>query len=288
MSDAAVLIENATGLRPSRLAPLSGGCIGEVWRVAMPDGTTLVAKTANNAANGELSVEGWMLGYLAERAPLPVPEVVHCDDQLLLMTFVEAGDAIDEAAEQDAACLLAALHDVTGSTFGLERDTVIGGLHQPNAPSTSWIEFFRERRLLHMAREARDIGRLPAALMDRIELLADQLPDWIDDSARPALIHGDLWTGNVLVRRGRIAGLVDPAIYYADPEIELAFATLFGTFGSAFFQRYGELRPLRPGFFEWRCDLYNLYPLLVHVRLFGGSYVGEVARILDRLGIQKR
>ena len=75
-----------------------------------------------------------------------------------------------------------------------------------------------------------------------------------------------------------------PAIYFADAEIELAFATLFNTFGDSFFARYSERRPLRPGFFEERRDLYNLYPLLVHVRLFGGGYVGAVERILDRFG----
>ena len=93
-----------------------------------------------------------------------------------------------------------------------------------------------------------------------------------------------MWSGNVLTKDGRIAGFVDPAIYYADSEIELAFSTLFSTFGDAFFRRYDELRPLRPGFFEERRDLYNLYPLLVHVRLFGGSYVGSVERALARYG----
>ena len=98
----------------------------------------------------------------------------------------------------------------------------------------------------------------------------------------PSLIHGDLWTGNVLCHDSRIAGLVDPAIYHADAEIELAFATLFGTFGDAFFARYTEHRPLAPGFFEARRDLYNLYPLLVHTALFGGSYARSVDRTVRR------
>ncbi|MFQ5491862.1 MAG: fructosamine kinase family protein, partial [Phycisphaerae bacterium] len=90
--------------------------------------------------------------------------------------------------------------------------------------------------------------------------------------------------GNVLALGGRITGFVDPALYYGDPEIELAFATLFGTFGRPFFDRYQEIRPLRPGFFDLRRDILNLYPLLVHVRLFGGGYVASVERILARLG----
>ena len=171
-----------------------------------------------------------------------------------------------------------------GEAFGLERDTLIGGLPQPNPRTESWLVFFRDRRLQYMAREAHRAGRLPAAVLGRVESLAGRLDEWIDEPPHPALIHGDMWTGNVLCHGGRISGFVDPAIYYADPEIELAFSTLFGTFGDSFFGRYNELSPLRPGFFGERKDLYNLYPLLVHVRLFGGSYVGGVERILSRFG----
>ena len=102
---------------------------------------------------------------------------------------------------------------------------------------------------------------------------------------QPSLIHGDVWTTNVLASSERITGFLDPAIYYADPEIELAFITLFNTFGRPFFQRYHELRPISTDFWEIRRDLYNLYPLLVHVRLFGGGYVGAVEQILDKTEI---
>ena len=127
-------------------------------------------------------------------------------------------------------------------------------------------------------------GRLPKTVMARLERLANRLGDWIEEPVRPSLVHGDMWGGNVLCRKGEITGFVDPAIYFADAEIELAFTTLFGTFGDNFFERYQEHRPLKPGFFEARCDLYNLFPLLVHVRLFGGSYVHSVANTLRRFG----
>jgi fructosamine-3-kinase len=115
-----------------------------------------------------------------------------------------------------------------------------------------------------------------------VDQLAARLDDILYEPEQPALIHGDMWGGNVLPDNGRIAGFVDPAIYYAHPEIELAFSTLFSTYGKPFFRRYEEIRPLQPDFFEERRDVYNLYPLLVHVRLFGGSYVGQVKRILSR------
>ncbi len=188
-----------------------------------------------------------------------------------------------------AACsscmeLLAALHGIGAGAYGLERDTVIGGLVQPNAEAEDWIGFFRDRRLLYMARAALDAGMLSGALMTRIEAFAARIERWLDAPAHPSLIHGDMWGGNVLVKGNRIAGFVDPAIYYADAEIELAFSTMFSTFTEPFFARYGEMRPLRPGFWEVRRDIYNLYPLLVHVRLFGGSYVGSVDRTLARFG----
>ena len=192
---------------------------------------------------------------------------------------------IDASVERDAAEVVAALHDVSGPAFGHPRDTLIGPLHQPNGEAESWRAFFRDRRLLYMAEVAHDAGRLPARTRARLETLAGRLDQWIDEPDRPSLIHGDLWGGNVLARDGRIAAFIDPAIYHADPEIELAFSTLFSTFGEPFFARYREIRGMREGFFEVRRDLYNLYPLLVHVCLFGGGYVGGVECILTRLGV---
>ncbi len=270
------------GVASVELTALAGGCVGEVWRVRLADGGSMVAKLG--PPGGSLAVEGWMPDYLAEHSALPVPEVLHAEDSLLLMRHIDADDAITPAAEAHAAELLAALHGVTAPEYGLERDTVIGGVRQPNPASPNWIPFFRDHRLLHMGREALDAGRLPAEIMGRLERLAARLDRWLEEPERPSLIHGDMWGGNVLVRGGRIAGFVDPAIYYADAEIELAFSTLFSTFGEAFFRRYGEIRTLRPGFFDVRRELYNLWPLLVHVRLFGGGYAAPIERTLEKLG----
>ena len=282
MSPLAARIRAVTGSPVERIEALGGGCVGDVFRADLADGRRLVAKTGG--AGGGLAIEGFMLGRLAELSALPVPAVIHVEDTLLLMDYIEAAGGIDEAAQIHAAGLLAALHAIKGDAFGFERDTLIGGLPQPNPPTARWLPFFRDRRLLYMGGQAAKAGRLPARLMSRLETLAGRLDRWITEPAHPSLLHGDLWTGNILVNRGRVVGFIDPALYYGDAEIELAFGTLFGTFGRPFFERYGELRPLNPGFFEERRDLYNLYPLLVHVRLFGGSYVGSVEATLDRFG----
>lgn len=258
---------------------LSGGCVGEVYRLALADGAMVVAKIGAG-----LEAEGFMLGYLAEHTALPVPKVLYSADDLLVMDWIDGRDGLPEEAQGDAAELLVALHSVTAPCYGLERDTVIGGLRQPNPWTERWLDFFRDQRLLYMAGEALVGGRLPPALMPRLERLAARLGEWIDEPELPSLIHGDAWSGNVLCRDGRVVAFIDPAIYFADAEIELAFGTLFGTFGQRFFQTYEALRPLRPGFWEARRELYNLYPLLVHVRLFGGSYVAQVEATLGRFG----
>jgi fructosamine-3-kinase len=135
-----------------------------------------------------------------------------------------------------------------------------------------------------MGRQALEAGRLPAALFGRLERFAGHLERWLAEPERPSLIHGDAWTGNILAARGQITAFLDPAIYFADAEIELAFTMLFGTFGNRFFERYQEFRSIRPGFMEERKKIYNLYPLLVHVRLFGGSYVHSVSQSLVEFG----
>jgi fructosamine-3-kinase len=282
MSDHRARIESATGQAVESLTPLSGGCIGEVYRVKLAGGEERVVKIAGSA--GTLDIEGYMLRYLADHSELPVPAVHHSEPGLLIMDFIPGESHFGAQEQSHAAELLAKLHDVRSDSFGLEKDTLIGSLPQPNGQMDSWVDFFRERRLLHMARKAQEERRFGSDTFSRIEAFAERLNEWLVEPSHPSLLHGDVWTTNVLAQGGRVTGFIDPAVYYGHAEIELAFSTLFGTFGEPFFNRYNELRPIPDGFFEVRRDIYNLYPLLVHVRLFGGGYLSGIESVLRKHG----
>ena len=277
--DAAVAA--ACGSRPRSAAPLFGGCIAEVYRLDFDDRAPLVAKVA---PGGGLAVEGFMLDYLARHSALPVPATRHVADDLLLMDYVEHVGGRSAAAETDAAERLAALHGITAEAFGFERDTVIGALPQPNPWTADWCAFYRDRRLLPMGRIARESGRLPAETQRALERFCTRLEDFIDRPPAPGLVHGDVWSGNVLFAADRVAAFIDPALYFADPEAEIAYIELLSTFGPAFHRRYRELRPLRPGYAEGRRDIYNLFPLLVHTEICGAPYAQMVQDILTRYG----
>jgi fructosamine-3-kinase len=278
----------ALGSRVVEARPLAVGFGLTGLAITLADGRLLAVKAGEAKRGGKsgLELEAFMLGELARLSELPVPRVHHVTRDLLVMDFIE-NDAggITESVERHAGELIARLHVTPRERFGYSRDTLIGPLPQPNPPSSLWVQFFRDHRLMVKAREAYREGSLPSPLLKRIERLAERIEDYLIEPAYPSLLHGDLWTGNVLVREGRIAGFVDPAISCGHPEIELAFTTMFGTFGEAFFTAYESLMPLEPGFHELRASLYNLYPSLIHVRLFGSSYLSGIERTLARIGL---
>jgi fructosamine-3-kinase len=265
--------------RVTAIRRLDGGMVGTVRRVDFDGRPSLVAKTGETP----LDVEARMLRYLGRYTSLPVPAVEYADRDLLVLEHVTGDTTHDRAVEHDAAARLAALHDHTAGGFGFPFDTLTGPLDQPNRWTTSWIEFFGEQRLGYLTAVARDAGSISAETAARLERVVADLDVLLAEPRRPALLHGDVWTENVLARDGQVRAFLDPACYYGHPEAELAYVAWTDTFGEVFFERYRQLRGIASGFAE-RQQVYRLTALVIHVHLFGEAYAGDLDRTLATLG----
>ncbi len=261
---------------------LSGGDINTALRIDTGEGYYFVKW--NESAGEELfACESKGLQLLREADAVRVPEVIgygqRAEKTYLLLEFI--GTARPQPTYwENLGEGLAALHAHTGPAFGLSYDNYIGSLPQRNTLTGSGVQFFIENRLQAQAGLAFYNGQLPKALYDKFTTLYEKLPQLLP-AERPALLHGDLWSGNVLVDDRGSACLIDPAVHYGLREAELAFTKLFGGFEDTFYRAYEAVFPLAPGF-KQRVELYNLYPLLVHLNLFGSGYLPGIERVLRK------
>jgi fructosamine-3-kinase len=228
------------------------------------------------------------LAWLAEAGALRVPAVVTASAEageappFLALELVRPGPRARDFDERLGRGL-AALHRFGAPGFGLDHDNFVGRLPQANAPVPGgWADFFRTRRLEAQLRLAADHGLASARMKRGFERLFAELGDLVGPEEPPARLHGDLWGGNLIVDEQGQPCLIDPAVYGGHREIDLGMMRLFGGFGAGVFDAYDEAYPLADGH-EARVPLYQLYPLMVHVNLFGGGYVASVEAALDRL-----
>jgi fructosamine-3-kinase len=283
-NDIATRISDALGSDVERIAPLAGSYGLSLDVVELADGRRLVAKHGSGPRPDHLLIEGRMLKRL--EGEIPVPHVHLSEPDLLVMDYIAGSGGAGASVERHMAELLSVMHGKRQPFFGLEFDTTIGPLPQPNPRHDNWIDFFRDQRLMFMARLAHERAGLSASLLRRIEKFCAHLDEYITEPAHPALLHGDIWGGNVIASGGKVAAFIDPAIYYGHPEYDLAFMTMFGTAGRAFFEAYAALRPEfdLEGFMDVRRDVYLIYPHLTHVLICGLSYASGIESRLRKFG----
>jgi len=231
-----------------------------------------------------LASEAQMLEYLSNYSNLPVPKVIKKLDNILITEYIKNNGISKEDAEYDAAVKLAALHRISQKQFGFATNTSIGIFEQSNRQNESWVDFYKRERVLDFANKSYAEGKLPDDLYVRVITFCDDFDKYLQEPEHPSLLHGDVWSGNVLINDGEVSAFIDPAIYYGHHEVELAFIMMFQTFGAPFFRKYAELYPIADGFFEERADIYQLYPYLVHARAFGKNYLPYIEKILDKYG----
>lgn len=266
----------------SRRAPLSGGCVGRVERIDTTAGP-FVLKWMDNAPAGFFEAEAAGLEAIrAATAQLVVPRVIAASpDAFLVLEFLPPaprGTDFDDRLGR----ALADLHLSAAAQFGFDRDTFCGATRQPNTWHSSWIEFYANQRIGHQFALASSQGWLDASDGRRLERLIDRFGELLIEPAEgPALLHGDLWSGNQHVTAGGQPALLDPAAFFGHREAELALMTLFGGFSARVFDSYAEARPLEPGWSE-RQPLYQLYHLMNHLNLFGPGYHRPVVDIIRR------
>ncbi len=267
-----------------RAAFLTQGQIGPIYRLETHTGRYLL-KTSE--PSDRLATEANMLEDI-KKYDIASPQVFDVSRTHLLMEYIEEERVSVTLQEEMAAQTLAKLHSVGNDAhmYGYWYDTTIGPFEQRNEQTQyHWALFWAQMRLMPMAQRCYESGALPKREMERIEVLCSRLYTRIDmRKIVPSLIHGDLWSGNILFNM-KGAVLIDPALYFADREVELAFIAMFNTFGERFWEVYTQVHPLSGDFYETRVPLYQLYYYLVHMAIYGESYLAGTMNCLDTLKV---
>jgi fructosamine-3-kinase len=274
-------VEAALGARIEAATPVGGGDINQAARLRLAGGGVAFLKHHRAPPSGLFAAEARGLAWLAEPDAIRVPRVLGHGERFLALEWLEPAPP---RADHDEALGrgLARLHAAHPPGLGLAEDNFLATLPQDNRPTADWPSFWMERRLLPTARRAVDAGRGPRRWLADLERLAAAVPGLAGPAEPPARLHGDLWSGNLVVGPDGGPALVDPAVYGGHREVDLAMLALFGTVSPRTRAAYQEVWPLADGWRE-RVPLWQLYPLLVHVVLFGGGYAASVERALGRL-----
>jgi fructosamine-3-kinase len=265
------------------LFPVAGGSINDAFEVRLRDGRQYFVKSNPSAPAGMFTAEAAGLRWLSEGSALATPGVVAvCEGPgaFLVLEWLDAGAPVPDFDERLGRGL-AELHGRGAPNFGFEHDNFIGTLPQGNRVHEHWLGFYRDERLGAQLELAVRQGRASRAMRDGFARLFARLPELLGSDESPARLHGDLWGGNLHRDASGRPALIDPAVYGGHREVDLAMMRLFGGFSERCFAAYDEAMPLQEGWKE-RVELFQLYPLMVHVNLFGGSYGGSVERVLRR------
>ncbi len=278
-------------IRIVHASPVAGGDINKACRLKLTNGMSIFMKANRKDKLSFFTAEAAGLEAIAHTGEIGTPELLcYGTDEdrggfsFLLMEWIQ-GERRSSHYWETFANQLAAMHRapaqdfITGGRYGFHQNNYIGASPQTNTAYDSWVTFFRDCRLEPQIRSAENY--FGPGDLKRTGWLLDHLGDFLVEPQRPSLLHGDLWSGNVILGNDGKAWLIDPAVYVGHVEADIAMTELFGGFPQEFYTAYRETGLLQPDY-EERRDLYNLYQLLNHLNLFGRSYLSSVRRILDK------
>lgn len=266
--------------------PVAGGDINEAYKLTLSDGCAVFLKANRQSGAGFFAAEALGLSAIAETGAIGVPRALAYGTDggrsFLLLEYLQ-NFGRNKRYWETFGQQLAAMHRadigemVPGGRFGFVQDNYIGMRRQINTPCDKWCDFFRDCRLAPQFRQAK--GYFDKNDLARIDKLLSHIDDYLVEPEVPALLHGDLWSGNFITGADGWAWLIDPAVYVGHAEADIAMTELFGAFPASFYAAYNEAAILQPGY-KQRRNLYNLYHLLNHLNMFGGSYFGAVKNII--------
>ena len=282
-------IESQLGDAIQTAGSVGGGCISNTSRLQLVHGNRVFLKwgSGTESVPGLFREEARSLSALRDTGTIDVPEVLHVQDdeshfRYIVLEWLEPGRA-GSAGWRLLGKHLALLHRNQSDAFGWISDNFIGSLPQSNGAHKKWSEFWYHERMIPQLESAR--GQFNARDVARIEKLLDELESFLTlgDKDGASLLHGDLWSGNVHMLANGSPAVIDPSSYYGHREVDLAMTKLFGGFDAEFYEAYEAEWPCSNGA-EQRQLIYQLYYLLVHVNLFGGSYASSTMSVINKLG----
>jgi protein-ribulosamine 3-kinase len=267
-----------------QVEPVGGGSINQAFQLTV--NTTLKLFCKLNSSRGLPALfekEKRGLESLAGHGIFRIPKIFACEGigehQVLILEWIEQGSKSEKFWKVFGE-KLARLHQITNDYYGWVEDNYMGSLKQSNKPTHEWTDFFSQERLEPQIRLAADNNLLSPPDVLHFDHLNRHLSEIFSQNA-PALLHGDLWSGNFLCDEKNEPVLIDPAVYFGDPGMDLGMTTLFGRFEQSFYESYRDLGPFASNYKE-QWDICKLYPLLVHLNLFGRSYLAEIVQTLRR------
>ncbi len=267
----------------SRVSPVGGGCINDAHVVVTDRGRFFVKYNHARRYPGMFEAEARGLEVLKKADELSVPEVIGTGESgdlaFLMLEYIDSQPQEKDFWENFGRGL-ARMHKHTSPNFGLDHPNYIGSLPQSNAFSESWEDFFINQRIQPQLRLSRESGKTDRELEKKFERLFARLGEFFP-AEPPALLHGDLWSGNYMAGNKGEAVIIDPAVYYGHRYMDLGMSKLFGGFAPDFYKAYHAEYQLYAGW-QQGIEIANLYPLMVHVNLFGGGYLGSVNSVLRR------
>jgi len=253
-------------------------------KITLEDNANYVIKKytkKNNKFNAILS-EGNSLKYMNDKFPKLFPEILYLNRDILIMEYIANDNIRGNNYENQLAKLIGSIHSVKNDKFGFDFDTPIGGLKQPCNYSNSWVEFYKEKRLGMIFELINKNNPMPKKINLEIEKILKNIENYLPNNIIPRLIHGDLWDGNILHNRGKICGLIDPGIYFAHSEMEIAYLTWFKYISNNFINIYSEIIPLEKNYFKYEA-IYQLYYCLLNVYLWSREYIKNTFELVEKI-----